>query len=150
MPRVVLATCGTFGLAYPAYPGLLLSSDTHWAFSNEAGGVKQIQLEAWLARHALVDCPLASLAIVDAPVALPAGSIINEVVLGALLPAGPTVQVVPRLACGARVHVRVARLARGLTLLADLVRVVTEVARVASRDASVVKQEGRLVNLLRA
>jgi hypothetical protein len=40
-------------------------------------------------------------------------------------------------------------LARGLTLLADLVRVVAEVPRVASRHASVVKQEGRFVNLLR-
>lgn len=79
----------------------------------------------------MVDCPLASLAIVGAPVALPAGSVIDKVVLRALLPASPSVQVVPRLASRARVHVCVTRLARGLALLTDLIRIVAEVARVA-------------------
>ncbi len=84
---------------------------------------------------------LASAAVADALIAVPGSGVPDEVVGGALRPAGTPEKVVARLARGAVVGSQGAREAGRLALVAGVGLRVLVVARLALRDALVVKEE---------
>lgn len=93
--RVVSPACRALRLALRANPLSLFDGDIRGTWqSSEAGVVESVEFVAGETAGALVDGPLARLALIRAAVARPRHRVVDEVVLRAALPAGAPEEVV--------------------------------------------------------